>query len=194
MIERMNPEVRLLAAISASLEADYTQTDERWKGSPFGWIRTRPSRQKGAIGEKLVAGWLAARGFNITRAENTDADRIVENKAVEIKFSMLWESGSYTFQQLRDQQYDFAICLGISPFDAHCWVLPKDDILRYWRDTGELDSQHGGIAGSDTCWLTVNPGFVPDWLCSHGGKLRQGLEHIANLTGFTPKEPEADDV
>lgn len=189
MIERMDPEVQILAGISATLEADYTEDDAAWRGSPFAWIRTRPSRQKGAIGEKLVAGWLAARGFNVTRAKNSDADRVIENKAVEIKFSTLWENGSYTFQQLRDQQYDLAICLGISPFDAHCWVIEKRDILRYWRETGDLSSQHGGASGSDTAWLTVNPKAVQSWLRGHGGTLREGLAHISRLTGFTPKDP-----
>jgi hypothetical protein len=192
MIERMDPEVQILAGISATLEADYTEDDAAWRGSPFAWIRTRPSRQKGAIGEKLVAGWLAARGFNVTRAKNSDADRVIENKAVEIKFSTLWESGSYTFQQLRDQQYDLVICLGISPFDAHCWVIEKKDILRYWRETGDLSSQHGGASGSDTAWLTVNPKAVHGWLRAHGGTLREGLGHISRLTGFTPKDPKSE--
>ena len=40
----------------------------------------------------------------------------------------------YKFQQLRDQNYEFAICLGISPFSAHCWVLPKAEIMDRWRD------------------------------------------------------------
>lgn len=193
MIERMDPEVQILAGISSTLEADYTENDAVWRGSPFAWIRTRPSRQKGAIGEKLVAGWLAARGFNVTRAKNSDADRVIESKAVEIKFSTLWESGSYTFQQLRDQQYDLAICLGVSPFDAHCWVIEKRDILRYWKETGELTSQHGGASGSDTAWLTVNPKSVPGWLRAHGGTLREGLAHVSRLTGFTPKDPKTEE-
>ena len=64
---RMDPEVQILAAISATLQADYAADDAAWQGSPFAWLRSCPSRQKGAIGEKLVAGWLAARGFNVAR-------------------------------------------------------------------------------------------------------------------------------
>lgn len=193
MIEPTNSDLQILAGISATLETDYTEDDAAWRGSPFAWIRTRPSRQKGAIGERLVAGWLAARGFNVTRAKNSDADRVIEDKAVEIKFSTLWGSGSYTFQQFRDQRYDIAICLGISPFDAHCWVLEKKDILRYWRQTGDMSSQHSGASGSDTAWMTVNPEAVHQWLRGHGGSLRDGLSHIARLTGFTPKDSKADD-
>lgn len=191
MIRLSDPEVQILAGISTTLEADYTQDDSGWTGSPFAWIRSRPSRQRGAIGERLVAGWLAARGFNVTRAQNSDADRVIEAKAVEIKFSTLWENRTYTFQQLRDQRYDLAICLGVSPFDAHCWVFPKPDILKYWRETGEFSSQHGGSSGSDTAWIKIDPASAAPWLRQHGGTLREGLAVISRLTGFTPHDLNA---
>jgi len=188
----LDPEVQLLASIAGSLEAHYSSTDDSWKGSPFAWIKTRPSRQIGAIGEKLVAGWLAARDFNIERSPDSDADRLVEGKRVEIKFSTLWKNGGYKFQQLRDQNYEFAICIGISPFDAHCWVLDKSEILTQWRVTGNLASQHGGRAGSDTCWLSVDPKSVNAWLRPHGGKLTEGLLRISALSGFKPQDPNDD--
>ena len=151
-----DPEVRILAAISQVIQAEYKSEDRDWSGSPFAWIRSRPSRQVGAIGEKLVAGWLAARGFNVSRAEDAQADRIIEGKRVEIKFSTLWANGGYTFQQLRDQRYELAICLGVSPFDAHCWVIPKQDVMRLWRVDHKIASQHGGAGGQDTAWIHVH--------------------------------------
>jgi len=182
----VDPEVRVLATISLQLQADYAVAEDTWKGSPFEWILARPSRQKGAIAERLIAGWLAARSFNVTRSGDSEADRCIEGKRVEIKFSTLWQSGTYTFQQFRDQSYDFAICLGISPFDAHCWVLAKEEILMRWRETHDMASQHGGASGSDTAWLSVDPNAVPDWLRPFGGTLREGLEQVSRLTGFTP--------
>ncbi|MGD2174702.1 MAG: hypothetical protein PVJ27_04805 [Candidatus Brocadiaceae bacterium] len=133
-----------------------------------------------------MAGWLAARGFNVVRSGDSEADRCIEGKRAEIKFSTLWKNGSYKFQHLRDQHYGFAICLGISPFDAHCWVLTKDEILMRWRETGDLQTQHGGADGSDTAWLSVVPDGVPEWLEPFGGALRRGLERISQLTGCTP--------
>jgi hypothetical protein len=183
----LDAEVQILAGISAMLETDYAEDDDLpWRGSPFAWIRSRPSRQKGTIGEKLVAGWLAARGFNVSRATNSDADRVIEGKSVEIKLSMLWKTGSYKFQQLRDQDYDVVVCLGISPFDAHCWVIEKQDILRYWKESGDITSQHA--SGSDTAWITVDPKSVPGWLRRHGGGLREGLAEMSRVTGFSPKD------
>lgn len=127
-----DPEVRLLASIAEAIKPDYVnnQEDDPWARSPFGWIKSRPSRQVGKIGEQLVAGWCAAKGFNVNRSSSSEADRIIENKLVEIKFSTLWETGIYKFQQIRDQNYDFVFCLGISPLDAHCWVISKETLKK----------------------------------------------------------------
>ena len=59
-----DPDVLILASCAATLQSDYAEEDKEWAGSPFAWIKTRPSRQIGVIGEKLVAGWLATKGFD----------------------------------------------------------------------------------------------------------------------------------
>jgi len=181
-----DPEVLLLASIASALHADYAKDDLPWQGSPFAWIKTRPSRQVGTIGEKLVSGYLAAKGFNIVRSSDSDADRVVENKRTEIKFSTLWASGSYKFQQLRDQNYEIAICLGVSPFNAHCWIIEKHEIMRRWQARDGIESQHGGSSGTDTAWLTVNPAKVPSWLIARGGTLPNAIAVLSTLTGYKP--------
>lgn len=180
----VDPEVQALAAIAATLEADYAADEVLWSGSPFAWIKARPSRQIGAIGERLVAGWLAAKEFNVARSPDSEADRLVEGMRVEVKFSTLWQNGSYKFQQLRDQNYEFAICLGISPFDAHCWILPKPVIMDRWQRRDGIYSQHGGDAGSDTAWLSVSPTSPLPWLKQYGGSLAEAAAHVAQLTGL----------
>lgn len=178
-----DPDVQLLASLSATLSRDYAEDELAWLGSPFAWIKTRPSRQVGAIGEQLVAGWCAAKGLDVVKAPDPEADRIIEGHRGEIKFSTLWKNGSCTFQRLRDQVHQLAICLGLSPFDAHCWVLPKELILNGWGRVPGLASQHGGRAGSDTAWLSVDPYSVPEWLRPQGGTLRQGYHVLLSFVG-----------
>lgn len=184
MTRRINdPDVRILASIASSIQGDYDQVSELWEGSPFEWIRGRPSRQKGAIFESLIAGWCAAKGLNVMRTGDSDADRIVEGLRIEIKGSTLWQGGNYKFQQLRDQNYDAAICLGISPFDAHCWTIPKNEIMERWRNK-DISPQHGGSAGTDTAWIDVTPTSPPEWIRTWGGRLSDAFEVLKNLTGF----------
>ncbi len=101
-----DPDVRILAGLSSAIAADYApKTDNPWLGSPFQWILSVPSRTKGAIAENLVAGWCAAKGFDVVRPKNSDADRIIHGHRIEIKFSTLWQTGGFKFQQIRDQEY-----------------------------------------------------------------------------------------
>lgn len=180
-------EVLLLASIATTMQLDYVDADDIWVGSPFAWIKTRPSRQIGAIGERIISGWLAAKGFNVLRSPDTEADRIIEKERVEIKFSTLWKNGTYTFQQIRNQNYKFVICLGISPFNAHCWVIDKNILMEQWGKTGGIQPQHGGRVGTDTAWFSVIPSFEQTWLQLCGGSLYKAVEKISELTGYYPE-------
>ena len=168
-----DPEVRQLAGLAASLEPDYVDREnDPWKDSPFGWIKGRPSRQIGAIGEALVAGWAAMKGFDVARSGDSDADRIINGRRIEIKYSNLWtDNGIYKFQQIRNQDYDFCFCLGVSPFDAHAWFIPKSELMQ--NRPPALVPQHGGSRGQDTRWLSFPATEAPSWLRSHGGTLAQ---------------------
>lgn len=148
-----DPETKILAAIAEGLRSEYVDHDAFWKNSPFAWILSRPSRQRGAIGERLVAGWCAAHDLNVLRCPDSDADKIIEGKRVEIKFSTLWKNGRYTFQQIRNQRYDYLLCIGVSPFIAHAWIVKKSEI-----PFSQIPHQHGGIRGKDTWWISVHPG------------------------------------
>lgn len=179
-------EYKELVQISELLHEEYNNEHSAWKDSPFGWIKKHPSRTIGAIGEKIIASWLAMHDFNVSRSPDSEADRIVEDKRVEIKFSTLWENGNYKFQQIRDQHYDFIIMLGVSPHDAHCWVLEKQDVIRLWKKEHIISSQHGGIVGSDTAWINLSP-YDSSVFSEYGPSLKGALEKIAELTGYTPR-------
>lgn len=171
-------DARRLAGIAADLREDYTDpAEDIWTKSPFGWIRTRSSRQRGKIGEQLIAGWCAARNLNVERSPDADADRLIEGHRVEIKFSTLWENGIFKFQQIRDQNYEFLICLGIAPFDARAWIFRKRDI-----PFRTLSHQHGGVRGSDTWWISVEPNRPPRWMNrGQRGRLRDVYRILAEL-------------
>ena len=81
-----DPDVRMLTGIAASLYADYEDDDLSWAGSPFAWIKSRPSRQRGKIGEQLVAGFFAAKNFDVAKSPDSEADRIIGGVRVEISF------------------------------------------------------------------------------------------------------------
>lgn len=165
----IDPEVQTLAGLAAAIAPDYSrEVDDPWVGSPFQWILAVPSRTKGAIGEALVAGWCAAKGFDVVRSRNSAADRIINGHRMEIKLSTLWRNGGYKFQQIRDQDYDFLFCLGLSPFDAHAWLLPKHILQTYV--IGHM-GQHTGSRGSDTAWLGLAPSEPFSWMAPFGGRL-----------------------
>lgn len=164
-----DPDVQILAALSSTLAPDYVRPeDDPWIGSPFEWILRVPSRTKGAIGEALVAGWAAAKGYDVVRSRNSDADRVINGHRVEIKMSTLWKSGGFKFQQIRDQEYDYCFCIGISPFDAQAWLLPKPLLLE--RVIGHM-GQHTGAGGTDTSWLGFQADYPYDWMEPYGDRL-----------------------
>lgn len=183
MIGNGDRDVELLTKYSKALQGEYEEDDKAWEGSPFAWIRSRPSRQRGTIGERLISCYLAANGFDVERSPDSDADRMINQKRVEIKSSTLWKSGFYKFQQLRNQDYSFAISLGISPGDAHCWVLPKEVIMEQWS-IGGIQSQHGGQTGRDTAWLQVDPKNIQNWLREWGGSLSEATSIITRITKY----------
>lgn len=174
-----DPEVNLLASIAGSIESDYSDSMDIWNGSPFRWIKAHPSaRSKGAIGESLVAGWCAAKGLNVLRSPDSQADRIIQGRRIEIKFSTLWETGVYKFQQIRDQNYDFVFCLGIAPFDAHAWLIPKAVLLEHV--IGHM-GQHTGATGTDTAWISVEPERPYAWMEACGGRLKDTFRLIKEI-------------
>ena len=176
-----DPHIREIVRITESLHNDYSSSDLIWKESPFAWIKNLPSRTVGKIGEQIVARWCITHDFDVKSSPDSEADRIINGVRVEIKFSTLWQSGIYKFQQLRDQAYDVVICLGISPFNVHCWVLSKRLILEKW-ESGEIKSQHGGNGGQDTAWIEVKPDNPDAWLTPRSGSPAEAIQLLRQFT------------
>lgn len=173
------PEFDLLASTAKFIRPEFRIDTSAWVGSPFRWILGLPSGSKGRVGKRLVYQWCAAKGLSVDSSPDSEADMLVNGHRVEIKFSTLWKDGIYKFQQIRDQNYEYAICLGISPFQAHCWVLSKK-ILK--KEVIGHFGQHTGAAAQETAWLSINPKKPPKWLTKHGGTLTKAYAALKGLS------------
>ena len=133
------------------------------------------SRKKGTIFEKIIEGWCRANHLDVRRSPDSEADRLIGGRRIEIKGSTLWESGIFKFQQIRDQDYELCICLGVEPHDVRCWVIPKPVIL------ARAEGQHTGREATDTRWLSFKAATPPTWLADYGGSLEAAAERLRTL-------------
>lgn len=142
---------------------------QAWNESPFRWVLSQPSATRGAIGRKVVTAWAASRGVTL---EQTTIDNQIYLRLgsllIQVKFSTLWDGGYYRFQQIRDRDYDYCLCLGLAPFDAHAWLIPKEVLDTHVIGT---TGQHTGAGSGETWWLEATLGRAPSWLSECGGQL-----------------------
>jgi hypothetical protein len=177
--QELHSDFLLLAEAANFIKEEFICEHTPWVGSPFEWVRSLSSGSKGKLGKRLVSQWCALKGFTVNPSPDSDADLLVNGRRVEIKFSTLWQGGFYKFQQVRDQNYEYAILLGISPSTAHCWVLSKQTLQQYV--IGHL-GQHTGSKGKDTSWITVNPNNPPIFMLNYGGTLDQAYNTLRQIT------------
>lgn len=175
------PDFNLLASAATYIRNDLENDYAAWENSPFEWVLRLPAGSKGKLGKHLVYQWCALKGLSVDRSPDSEADMTINGHRVEIKFSTLWRGrvGIYKFQQIRDQNYEYSVCLGISPFDAHCWVISKSILRQYV--IGHL-GQHTGSGGQETAWFSVNPNNPPDWLLPYGGTLDRAFVVLNSLS------------
>ncbi|MBI5952421.1 MAG: hypothetical protein HY865_12255 [Chloroflexi bacterium] len=176
---KVQPDFDLLASAANFIKKEFQNEQSDWTGSPFEWALSLPSGSKGKLGKRLVYQWCALQGLSTENSPDSDADMLINKHRVEIKFSTLWKAGIYKFQQIRDQNYEYSILLGVSPFEAHCWVVSKAILKKYV--IGHM-GQHTGAAGQETAWLTVKPNNPPPWLSECGGSLDEAYAVLKSLS------------
>ena len=147
-----------------------------WDDSPFGWLKLHEIRTRGSIGEALVEKWLSEHGFRVTISPDSDADRVINDGRAEIKYAMLSKSGMFVFNQFRDQDYEFAVCLGVTPTEAYSWAIPKHKVLEKPRG---VRRQHA--RSDDTLMLTFRPEKPPAWLDKWGGSQSDARMSLTRL-------------
>ncbi|MHB8134577.1 MAG: hypothetical protein ACYDH1_10185 [Anaerolineaceae bacterium] len=160
----------LLQTAANYIRPDLEKNHSMWINSSFEWIIRQPPPTKGKLGKKLVEQWCVLKGLAINRSPDSEADVLINGHRVEVKFSTLWEVGYYKFQQIRNQNFEYCICLGISPSEAHCWVISKSKLLE--NVIGHM-GQHTGMSGQETSWFQVIPQTPPAWLIGCGGSLNE---------------------
>ena len=135
------------------------QRVENWRNSPFEWLAARwvPPGTKGLVGRNLVRGLCNDDPeLCVERYRKGDRTKIrVSGCLISVKFSLLGEDNNYLFQNIKDSGYNFLFCLGVSPSNAHAWVLPIERIK-------EAKDQHGR---ADKWINSVDPQNPPKILC-----------------------------
>ena len=164
-----------LVDASRALETQH-QHPVQWADSPFEWLKLHEIRTRGSIGEALVEKWLSEHGFHVTTSPDSDADQVINDCRAEIKFAMLSKSGMFVFNQFRDQDYKFAVCLGATPIEAYSWAIPKHKVLEKPRG---VRRQHA--RSDDTLMLTFRPEKPPAWLDKRGGSLSDARMSLTRL-------------
>jgi hypothetical protein len=178
----------LLAQQSTVIRQQYpdalTEEDMAWEESPFDWFRKKASATKGKIGRDLVFSLIQAAGFQPARR---GMGIEVNGKTVRVKLSMMWGAGSLTFEQIKNDPFDYLACLGLYPDNSYGWLIPKDELI-----VDGNAQEREGFSGQHTApgelpsdfWLqnvsVVNP---YQWLTQYGGTTVQMSGAIQQLLG-----------
>jgi hypothetical protein len=171
-----NEDFEHMVQASMDLAIEHPEIQD-WEGSPFEWILAVPPGTRGKVGRQLVAAWAKKSGFPVRMVtEDKQLYLQIGGQLVQVKMSTLWKSGIYRFQQIRDKDYDYCLCLGISPRDVHVWLLPKEALDLHV--IGQL-GQHTGADSLETYWFDAGPGAVQPWLEPYGNQLSDAREQLA---------------
>lgn len=126
-----------------------------WKNSLFRYFRDMSSKSKGAEGEKLVHQFMEKLGHAVFRANNSDFDRYISGHKTEIKTSTCWDEieNKFTWQQIRNQEYDRIIFVGINPNDVVFYWATKEDLKENIFNINERRQHSGKNGGQELYWI-----------------------------------------
>jgi site-specific DNA-methyltransferase (adenine-specific) len=168
-------EFLMLAATASYIQQDLEEYSDLWRDSPFEWILKLPARRKGKLGRNLLLPWLISKGISADPSGDSSETLLIKGYKVATKFSTIWTKGFYRFQQIRADGYDYVICLGISPFEAHCWIFDRNHAIKY-----ATPQHYRGTKVADY-WMEINPNQPKLWTKGCGGTLDQAFEILKNL-------------
>ena len=173
-IEQANSDFDFIVSTARYFRSEFEGLDDKWLDSPLEWMTKLAPPKKGSIAKKIITSWCAARGFSVQHTKEKNVDLMINDIRYAIKFSFLWSNGKYKFQQIRGQGYDYLICLGLSPSNAHCWVIDKKYAIK------NATPQHKGTTGAEY-WISIDPTRIDEWAKNCGGSLDQAFQILKSL-------------
>ncbi len=143
-----------------------------WFGTPFeGYVFISP-KQKGIFGERFVCKYFVLKGSKVEKPKKTGHDRIIDDKLLEIKFSLATrdKKGGINKDQFiinhvsKDKDWERLVFFGINPSEEDCrffWFSKEDFIQHLESDECLFLYQQGGKSiGND------------DYICTKIDKLK----------------------
>ena len=108
---RLNPVDLLLEVIREHSPAS------KWTGAPLESFRRAANTNRGQIGEDFIRRYLERHGLRAGAGSRiAPVDLTIAGKGFEVKTASEDVGGSYQFNHIRlDRQYDYLLCLGVSP-------------------------------------------------------------------------------
>ena len=144
-----------------------------WDDSKFEKLKIMSSRKKGAQSERLTADIMEGLGCDVPRDKkgrnkkpynSSEFDLFIDGIRIEVKMSTAWDNtlNKFTWQQLRDQDYQRAIFLGINPNDLDMWWCTKDDLISHIFGRDEHRQHAGKDGGQELYWIHTSGGNTAD--------------------------------
>ena len=149
-----------------------------YRGSQNEWFRILSSRRKGKAGELMVGAALESEGIDVWSSKQARKGKLVDKSVKlsdydlylktlglrsEVKTSTMWGEGkNFTFQQIRNQEYDIIIFQFVLPNEVKLFYCTKEDAVNYIMIDGH--GQHGGGKATETFWITFDLDNVPNYI------------------------------
>lgn len=157
--------------IAADLRSEYPE-NQAWATSSLNWIRALPPASKGTVGRDIASGLLQHCDLTVSASKKTLQ---VNGNRISVKTSLMWEAGFVMFQNIRNSNADFLLCLGLYPGKSFGWLIPQGEV---WLDGAIRTDRHGVTAqhkGADA-WLEIHPDDPDAWVKPYGGTTDELME------------------
>jgi hypothetical protein len=138
------------ARMDVAKKIESEMDSDLYRGTAFYPLKSASSKKKGKWFEEIYSEYMKSKGHTVEKPNNSDHDRIVDNRKKEIKGSFMWEGGThFRWQQIRpSQDYDDVVFIAIYPDRIDFFEADKETVrsaVEVQNEKGEwIHNQHGG--------------------------------------------------